>query len=94
MRRLRGTPLDLFGFSHDRKLERLLIAEYEALLDQVLTGFSGQNAKQASQLLGLYDQVRGYGPVKAEAAAKARARAAELLSAYTSPSPVPAMAAE
>ncbi len=94
MRHLRGTRLDLFGFSADRQLERQLISDYEALLETVLAGFNTRNASQASQLLGLYDQVRGYGPVKAEAATKARARAAELLAAYQSPSPVPAMAAE
>jgi indolepyruvate ferredoxin oxidoreductase len=94
MRHLRGTPFDVFGFSHDRKLERSLIGEYEALLEQVLAGFDGRNSKPAAQLLGLHDQIRGYGPVKAQAADKVRATAATLLQAYRSPSPVPALAAE
>ena len=94
MRGLRGTPFDLFGLSHDRRLERELIGEYEVLLEQVLAGFESQKADAAARLLGLYGEVRGYGPVKAEAAERARQRVAELLAEYRAPSPVPAIAAE
>ena len=36
MRRLRGTPFDLFGYTAERRMERGLILEFEDLLDSAL----------------------------------------------------------
>ncbi|MHB1110502.1 MAG: DUF6537 domain-containing protein, partial [Devosia sp.] len=91
MKRLRGTPFDIFGMSHDRRLERALIGEYEALLELVLTGLTAQNTDAAAQLLNLYNEIRGYGPVKESAAETVRQRAAKLLAKFQAPA---AMAAE
>lgn len=84
----------MFGLSRDRRLERALIAEYEALLDSVLAGLVPGKADAAARLLGIYSEVRGYGPVKAAAADKARALSAKLLATYQAPRPTPAVAAE
>ncbi len=36
LKRLRGTPLDLFGYTAERKMERALIRQYEADMKAVL----------------------------------------------------------
>ena len=92
MKGLRGTRLDIFGWHPERKLERALIKEYEALADKVLAGLRADNGEAAAQLLNLFNEIRGYGPVKSDAADKARARAAKLLADYQAPKPAPKVA--
>lgn len=67
LRFLRGTKLDLFGLTHERRKERSLIADYEALVVSVLSRLSASNHAEACTLLGLAREIRGYGPVKAAA---------------------------
>ena len=93
MKGLRGTPLDVFGLSRDRRLERQLLGEYEALVERVLAGLKPGKADAAAQLLELHNEIRGYGPVKADAANRVRKRAAKLLADYQAPSPAPRVAA-
>ena len=71
---LRGTPLDIFGYSADRKLERELIAGYEKDVATVLGLLSPVTHDTAVEILSLPDRIRGYGPVK-EKAAQTRRRA-------------------
>ncbi|MDB5577555.1 MAG: indolepyruvate ferredoxin oxidoreductase [Bradyrhizobium sp.] len=66
---LRGTVFDPFGRSAERRMERALIADYEALVDLVLAGLTAENLDAAIGLLDLVDMVRGFGPVKANAIA-------------------------
>ncbi len=76
LRRLRGTPLDIFGRSAERQAERRLIADYEADLDLLLQQGATGNAARA--LAAWPDAVRGFGPVKAAAMAGAARRREEL----------------
>ena len=76
---LRGTPIDPFAYSKDRREERVLIAEYEALVDAVLSSVSKENMVACVELLSTPDDIRGYGPVKAENIRKARQKQKELL---------------
>src|SRR5262249_46356801 len=72
---LRGTAFAPFGKSADRKLERQLIAEYHALVEELLAGLSAGNHATAVALASLPEQIRGYGHVKeanAGAASKRR----------------------
>ncbi len=71
MKALRGTAFDPFGHSAERRAERALIAEYEADMGLVLAGLTDGNAAQVLALLSLPDDIRGFGPVKAEAMAEA-----------------------
>jgi indolepyruvate ferredoxin oxidoreductase len=84
---LRGTALDPFARSEDRKLERRLIADYEALVAEILAGLSAENHATAVALAALPEQVRGYGHVKEGNVASVRKRQDELLAAFRSPSP-------
>ena len=79
---LRGTPLDIFGYSAERRSERALIIQYQALMDQVMNCLqAGPAQPEAEQryalcleLLGVAEEIRGFGHVKARNMDKAQAR--------------------
>ena len=79
MKRLRGTRLDPFGYPADRKAERQLIADYEALLDEIRQRLRPDTHETAVALAALPEQIRGYGPIKAAAIERAKLREIELL---------------
>ncbi len=85
MKGLRGTPFDIFGYSEDRKTERRLIAEYEALVDELIGGLTPANHALAVALAGFPDQIRGYGPVKHASVVTAKSKEAELLARFRAP---------
>lgn len=64
MKGLRGTPLDVFGYSEERKKERALIEQYTADVNHVIKYLNKENLDAAIALLSVPDQIRGYGPVK------------------------------
>ncbi|SNS16109.1 indolepyruvate ferredoxin oxidoreductase [Sphingomonas laterariae] len=74
---LRGTPLDLFGYSHHRRIERQLIGDYEALVDELIATLSPANHKAAVDLASVADKVRGFDVVK-DAAVRAMQDETEL----------------
>jgi indolepyruvate ferredoxin oxidoreductase len=85
LRRLRGTRLDIFGHTAERKQERRLIADYEKLIGGMVTELTPDNHVTAVELAQLPDQIRGFGHVKERNIAKVKAREAELLKAFRSP---------
>ena len=89
LRFVRGTPLDLFGRSAERRMERDLIAGYEKDVAFVLEKLSPQNIDTAVELLSLPDRIRGYGPVKDKSVADAKLRYAELARDLVNPPPAP-----
>ncbi|HEY0823818.1 MAG TPA: indolepyruvate ferredoxin oxidoreductase family protein, partial [Ramlibacter sp.] len=78
-RRLRGTPLDLFGRTAERRMERELVADYRARIEAMLPALSADRLKTAVEIASLPLQMRGFGHVKLANVALARAREAELL---------------
>jgi len=93
LRRLRGTRLDIFGRSEERRLERRLIGEYEALVDEILDRLSPANHEVAVELASLPDEIRGFGHVKEANLARVKAREETLLAQFRS-APMQALAAE
>ena len=82
---LRGTILDPFGYTADRRLERQLLADYEALIMEIADGLEQANHCYAVELAGLPEHIRGYGHVKKENARKVGERQAELLNLFRHP---------
>ena len=79
LRILRGTLFDPFGHTAERRQERALIGEFEAVLEEVAAGLSPANHGIAVEIATLPRQIRGFGPIKTKAAAEYRERlAAEL----------------
>jgi indolepyruvate ferredoxin oxidoreductase len=90
---VRGTAFDPFGYQIERRAERALIEQYIADLRTALVALRPETLETAINLASLPDMIRGFGPVKDNARAKAQARRTELLAVLTN-SPVVAMAAE
>jgi indolepyruvate ferredoxin oxidoreductase len=79
---LRGTALDPFGRSAERRMERRLIGEYEATVERLLAGLSPDNHALAVEIAGLPAEMRGFGHVKEANIAAVGGRLAQLLSRY------------
>ena len=61
---LRGTPLDPFGRTLERKMERELASDYETTLRRALVKLDANNLDEIARLADLHARVRGYGHVK------------------------------
>ncbi|MBN7755380.1 indolepyruvate ferredoxin oxidoreductase family protein [Nitratireductor aquimarinus] len=79
MKRLRGTAFDPFGRTAERRMERELIGWYEAHVEKALAQLDTGNAATLAETLALPMQIRGYGPVKEEAAKRIRTEMAARL---------------
>jgi indolepyruvate ferredoxin oxidoreductase len=79
---LRGTAFDVFGYTAERKMERALIVEYRALVDELLGSLSADRLADAVALASLPEDIRGYGHVKERHLEKARAKWDTLLAAW------------
>jgi indolepyruvate ferredoxin oxidoreductase len=77
MKRLRGTPADVFGYAHVRRVERSLVAEYEQAISRALAALTAANLPTAVELAELPDIVRGYESVKLASIEDYRKRLAE-----------------
>jgi indolepyruvate ferredoxin oxidoreductase len=85
MKGLRGTALDPFGRTEERKLERRLITDYERVVEQLLARLDDGNHALAVEIAGIPDAIRGYGHVKLGFLAAAKQKESELLAAFHSP---------
>jgi indolepyruvate ferredoxin oxidoreductase len=61
---LRGTPLDIFGYSEERRTERALIEDYRRTLEELVAGLNPANHALAVEIARVPEQIRGYGHVK------------------------------
>ena len=64
LRPLRGTVLDVFGRTDERRRERQDLEDYRQLVDTLLADLSPQNYELACELAGLAAQLRGFGHVR------------------------------
>ena len=91
---LRGTKLDIFGYSQERQTERRLIVDYQAMIRDLLRRLTPDTLPIAIQLAELPDEIRGFGHVKEANLAKVEAMKATLLQQLAAPAaPSPAVAA-
>ncbi|MEO1104555.1 MAG: DUF6537 domain-containing protein, partial [Pseudomonadota bacterium] len=82
MRRFRGTPLDVFGRTAERRSERQLLAAYEATVDEIAEGLAPERMAAATALAAWPSVVKGYGPVRAANMVRARADKAAAEAAF------------
>ncbi|MEK9662549.1 MAG: DUF6537 domain-containing protein, partial [Alphaproteobacteria bacterium] len=94
LKRLRGTPFDIFGYTEERKQERQLIADYEAVIAELLAGLSADNHALAVAIAAVPEHIRGFGHIKLSHIEKAKTEEAALLRAFRDPGAPKAMAAQ
>jgi indolepyruvate ferredoxin oxidoreductase len=85
LRFLRGSALDVFGYTQERRTERQLIADYEKTVDELLAKLTPENHALAVQIASIPEEIRGFGHVKARHLAAAKAKEAKLLEAWRAP---------
>jgi len=79
---LRGTAFDPFGYTTERRTERQLVRDYEALLDELIARLSPDNHHLAVGLAAIPEKIRGFGPVKMRHLRAAKADEAALLDQF------------
>jgi indolepyruvate ferredoxin oxidoreductase len=82
---LRGSALDPFGMTAERRAERKLIGEYEALVREIVDGLSAEKLPLAIELANLPDGIRGYGHVKEKNLRAVQAKWGALLARWRAP---------
>jgi indolepyruvate ferredoxin oxidoreductase len=85
LRGLRGTALDIFGYTPERRMERRLIGEYEAVIEEIIGKLEPNNHALAVNIASIPEEIRGYGHVKERNLKAARLKEADLLLALRSP---------
>jgi indolepyruvate ferredoxin oxidoreductase len=78
MKGLRGGPLDVFGRTEERRMERGLIADYEATLDRLVAELTPERLPLAVRIAAVPQAIRGYGYIKDASVVTAKADAAAL----------------
>ncbi len=82
---LRGTALDIFGRTEERRTERALIGQYRAAIEEVLAGYAPERKDLALKIAALPEQIKGFGHVKARNLDATREKWAELMMRWRSP---------
>ena len=82
LRFLRGTPLDPFGYTAHRRLERQFTHDYEATLAELIDGLTADNHEIAVEIARLPEGIRGYDHVKERHLEGVREKETELLAAF------------
>jgi indolepyruvate ferredoxin oxidoreductase len=91
---LRGTAFDPFGYTAERRTERRLIADYEAVIAELQAGLNRENHALAVAVAAIPEHIRGFGHVKDAHLARAKEEEAALLRAFRDPSAPKEMAAQ
>ncbi len=82
---LRGTALDVFGYTEERRTERALIGEYEDCVEALLKGLTPQNHALAVQIASFPEEIRGFGHIKMRNLVAARKKRDEQLAGFGTP---------
>jgi indolepyruvate ferredoxin oxidoreductase len=82
LRTLRGTPLDIFGRTPERRAERELPAEYRRSVEQVIASLDAGNHPLALEIARVPEQIKGFGHVKERNLAAARAQWQQLMAQW------------
>jgi indolepyruvate ferredoxin oxidoreductase len=84
---LRGSVLDVFGRTAERRMERQLIADYEKTIEALLAGLSDHNLGIAAAIAAIPQDIRGYGHIKERSVEFARKKEARLIAEFRAATP-------
>ncbi|WP_426340916.1 indolepyruvate ferredoxin oxidoreductase family protein [Pseudoduganella sp. S-14] len=82
---LRGSALDVFGYTAERKMERALIGEYRKTVEGMLGKLNADNLATAVAIARIPEDIRGYGHVKERHLKAAKQKEAALLADFNKP---------
>ena len=82
LRFLRGSALDPFGRTAERREERALVGDYERLVEEMAERLDAAHHAAAIELARIPEQIRGYGHVKQRHLAAARAKQSEAMARW------------
>jgi indolepyruvate ferredoxin oxidoreductase len=85
LRFLRGSALDPFRRSEDRKLEQRLLAEYERNVEELIACLGVLNLSLAVDIASIPQDIRGYGHIRAKSALVAKQKEEKLLAQWRAP---------
>jgi indolepyruvate ferredoxin oxidoreductase len=85
LRGLRGTALDIFGYTEERRTERRLIQDYKRVIGEILGRLTPENHALAVQIASIPEEVRGYGHIKTRNLGAAKEKEAKLLADFRNP---------
>ena len=88
LRGMRGTAFDVFGYTQERRMERQLIGAYEVTIEELIGKLSSGNHALAVKIASIPEEIRGYGHVKERHLGIAKAKQADLMTAFRSPEKV------
>jgi indolepyruvate ferredoxin oxidoreductase len=83
LKALRGTRLDPFGWTAERKMERQLIVDYRELIMNVLSTLTAERLSAAITIASLPEKIRGFGHVKAVSVERYREELKKALEDYS-----------
>ena len=86
MKGLRGTALDPFGRTQERRTERALIQEYRQCIEGLLAELTPERLALAVEIASIPEDIRGYGHVKERNLAAARIKWKALMARWNAPS--------
>ncbi|TFY97874.1 indolepyruvate ferredoxin oxidoreductase family protein [Ramlibacter rhizophilus] len=93
LRGLRGTALDPFGYTEERRTERALIAQYRHDLEALTAGLRADTHGLALEIARIPEQIRGFGHVKERHLGPARERWQSLMAQWRGQRPGERLAA-
>ena len=82
---LRGSKLDVFGYTEERRSERALIEEYRSTIERLLGELSADKLGLAVEIARVPERIRGYGHVKETHLEQAKKLREELLARWQQP---------
>ena len=91
LKSLRGTALDIFGYTAERKIERALPLAYRATLSALLPQLTEENLSLVVAIASVPEEIRGYGHVKERTLALAQAKQNRLLAEWKTITSPPAV---
>jgi indolepyruvate ferredoxin oxidoreductase len=79
---LRGTPLDPFGRTAERQIERQLMREYRERITALLSTLDAERIPAATMIAALPEKIRGFGHVKAASVQQYQQEVTAAMAAY------------
>ena len=82
MKSLRGSALDIFGYTEERRMERALPVEYKQTISKLLPQLNADNLAKAVAIASIPEDIRGYGHVKERHLVAAKNKEATLIAEF------------